>query len=237
MIFHKGDIVEVRYKNLNSYYAGIITNVNEDNTCDIKYSDGEEELKVSEHMILLLNHTTEVPVSQIDNFLDENHNIRPLKLEKNLSSPEAMPSPNSHHLGNLTPETALNSRALNSNNLIYSEITITNKIDDKELNLKEENNNIIDQNWSKTCILDSPSTTTYKELVNIKKDSLEVKLSLDIDRDSINKEIFIRNEDNQSYLENSGVVSDKNDNYKTSEIPKGENTNQPIISGTNHLVL
>ena len=63
-MFTKGQAVEARYKGRNTYYSGIILNVNDDNTFDVNYNDGEQELNVPFELIRLVEK--EDPVFSVD---------------------------------------------------------------------------------------------------------------------------------------------------------------------------
>ena len=49
--FEIGDEIEARYRGKAKYYAGVITRVNQDNSVDIRYSDGDRETRVRPSLV------------------------------------------------------------------------------------------------------------------------------------------------------------------------------------------
>ena len=71
-MFTKGQAIEARYKGRSTYYSGIILNVNDDNTYDVNYNDGEQELNVPFELIRLVEK--EDPVSTVNSVNDHEEN-------------------------------------------------------------------------------------------------------------------------------------------------------------------
>ena len=76
-MFTKGQAIEARYKGRSTYYSGIILNVNDDNTYDVNYNDGEQELNVPFELIRLVEK--EDPVSTV-NSVNDHEEIDPESL-------------------------------------------------------------------------------------------------------------------------------------------------------------
>jgi PUB domain/EF-hand domain pair/Histone methyltransferase Tudor domain 1 len=68
--FVEGAVVEAAYKGLDRYYSGKITRVHRDGSCDIDYDDGEQELRVSKHLIRLKAKPTAAVTNKRSNHRD-----------------------------------------------------------------------------------------------------------------------------------------------------------------------